>query len=140
MVLTAKEIHVAENKNQTPDKENNRAASNDSGKPADGGVGPVKSVILEVAAAFGKLWHAATDDGILKSVFRQGIDELGAALKAFPDAVQQDEVGTMWNPTQGEVASDRKHTRSRQPDVVQWMRGNPGRRSRRSESAPAGQG
>jgi hypothetical protein len=106
-----KEIPVAENKKQPPDKENNRAASNDSGKPASSDVGRVESVILGAAAALGKLWHAVTDDGILAAAGRQGIDELGAALKAFPDAIQMQETGTLWNPTQGEIAADRQHTR-----------------------------
>jgi hypothetical protein len=28
-------------------------------------------------------------------------------LKAFPDSIQVDEIGTLWSPTQGEIASAR---------------------------------
>ena len=63
------------------------------------------------AFAFGTvslLVHKATQDGHLAAAGRQGIDELGAALKAFPDAIQTQEPGTIFNPTQGEVAAGRK--------------------------------
>jgi ParB family chromosome partitioning protein len=43
-----------------------------------------------------------------KAAGRQGIDEIGMALKAFPDAIQAQEVGTIFSPTQGEIADDRK--------------------------------
>ena len=43
-------------------------------------------------------------DGTIAAAGRMGIDELGAALKAFPDSIQQQETGSIWNPTQGEVA------------------------------------
>ena len=49
----------------------------------------------------------AIKDGILAAAGRMGIDELGAALKAFPDSIQQQETGAIWNPTQGEVAEAR---------------------------------
>ena len=54
------------------------------------------------------LVRKATQDGHLAAAGRQGVDELGAALKAFPDAIQAHETGTIFNPTQGEVASGRK--------------------------------
>ena len=63
------------------------------------------------AFAFGTaslLVQKATRDGHLAAAGRQGIDELGAALKAFPDAIQAQEAGTIFNPTQGEVAAGRK--------------------------------
>ena len=71
------------------------------------GAGAVKTA----AFAFGTaslLIHKATQDGHLAAAARQGIDELGAVLKAFPDAIQTQEPGTIFNPTQGEVAADRK--------------------------------
>lgn len=36
--------------------------------------------------------------GELDAAFRQGARELGAALKAFPDAIQVDEPGQVFNP------------------------------------------
>lgn len=64
-----------------------------------------------VAFAFGsvsKLIDKATEDGHLAAAGRQGIDEMGEALKPFPDSIQAHETGTIFNPTQGEVAADRK--------------------------------
>lgn len=54
------------------------------------------------------LLRKAMEDGHLAAAGRQGIDELGAGLKALPDSIQAHETGTIWNPTQGEVAADRK--------------------------------
>jgi hypothetical protein len=42
--------------------------------------------------------------GVGPAAFRQGVSELGQALKAFPDAIQVSEPGQMWSPTQGEIA------------------------------------
>ena len=55
-----------------------------------------------------KVWDAITKDGHLAAAGRQGLDELGMALKAFPDSIGVDEPGAIWNPTQGEIAADRK--------------------------------
>jgi hypothetical protein len=42
-----------------------------------------------------------------------GIDELGEALKAFPESVQQGhEPGAIWQPTAGEVAAARNPQRA----------------------------
>ena len=65
-------------------------------------------IVSGAAAIVASLWNAVTADGTLAAAGRQGIDELGVALKAFPDAVQVQETGTLWNPTQGEIAADRK--------------------------------
>ena len=81
-----------------------------AGKPSSD-VGPIESVIVGAAVALGKVWNAVTADGMLAAAGRQGIDELGAALKAFPDSIQVQETGTLWNPTQGEIAADRQHSR-----------------------------
>jgi hypothetical protein len=45
-------------------------------------------------------------DRALAAFGRQGLDELGTALKPFPESIQVDESGTLWNPTQGEIARD----------------------------------
>ena len=63
--------------------------------------------VAYVAATFSTLWHHATKDGTLAAFGRQGIDELGEALKAFPEAIQTQESGSIWNPTQGEIAASR---------------------------------
>ena len=63
--------------------------------------------LVTVARLVAKVWHGLTKDGTLAAFMRQGADELGAALKAFPDAIQTQETGTVWNPTQGEIASRR---------------------------------
>jgi hypothetical protein len=74
----------------------------------------VASLVL-VARGVSKLWNAITADGTLAAAGRQGLDELGAALKALPDTIQVQEPGTVWNPTQGEIAANRdtaKHSSS----------------------------
>ena len=103
---------------QASSNENSRAASAEAGKPASSAAGLIESLVTGAAAAVGKLWHALTDDGVLAAAGRQGIDELGAALKAFPDAIQTQETGTLWNPTQGEIAADRQHGRHPWPSEV----------------------
>ncbi len=55
-----------------------------------------------------KVWNAITRDGTLAAAGRQGADEFAQALKAFPDSIGVDEVGTILNPTQGEIAADRR--------------------------------
>jgi hypothetical protein len=42
--------------------------------------------------------------GVGQAALRQGVGELGQALKAFPDAIQVSEPGQMFSPTQGEIA------------------------------------
>lgn len=38
------------------------------------------------------------------AAIRQGFKELATATKSFPDAIAVDEPGTMFSPTQGEIA------------------------------------
>jgi hypothetical protein len=54
-----------------------------------------------------RVFEALNRDGTLKAAWRQGADEIGVALKAFPDSIQMDEAGTILSPTQGEIAADR---------------------------------
>jgi hypothetical protein len=96
---------------QASDKENNRSAPAATDRPASKDVGPVEAVILSAAMGMAKLWNALTRDGVLAASFRQGADELGAALKAFPDSIQREESGTILNPTQGEIAAGREQNR-----------------------------
>jgi hypothetical protein len=95
-----------------------RASANDN-SPASSG-GRAGSFFAGATAAVSKLWHALTDDGHLAAAGRQGIDELGTALKAFPDSIQTQETGTIWNPTQGEIAAERQHTRHRGGPPHPW--------------------
>ncbi len=72
---------------------------------------PSRGAVKAAAFAFGTvslLVHKATQDGHLAAAGRLGVDELSAALKAFPESIQAQEAGTLWNPTQGEVAAGRK--------------------------------
>jgi hypothetical protein len=103
---------VADNQKQASDNENKQAAPADAGKPASSNAGLFESTAMWWGSVVSKVWNAVTADGTLAAAARQGFDELGQALKAFPDAVQVDEPGTLWNPTQGEVAADRKHSRN----------------------------
>ena len=69
------------------------------------GIGKAAAFALATASV---LVQKAMQDGTIEAAGRMGIDELGAALKAFPDAIQAQEAGTIFNPTQGEVAAARK--------------------------------
>jgi hypothetical protein len=91
---------------QAADKQEKRAAAADSGGPVKGG-----GIVAAVANGLVKAWNAVMADGMLEAAGRQGIDELGAALKAFPDTIQVQETGTLWNPTPGEVAADRQQSK-----------------------------
>jgi hypothetical protein len=79
-------------------------ASNDAGESARGNSGGLIGVIISGAA---KAWNAVTEDGYLAASWRQGISEISSALKAFPDSISADVPGTLWNPTQGEIAEAR---------------------------------
>jgi hypothetical protein len=46
----------------------------------------------------GRIFGQGYLGGQLDAAFRQGARELGAALKAFPDAIQVDEPGQVFNP------------------------------------------
>jgi hypothetical protein len=67
----------------------------------------VKEAFARIGRMIGSVYGAVMSGGHLQAAGRQGIDELGAALKAFPDSIQREESGTIWNPTQGEIAKSR---------------------------------
>jgi hypothetical protein len=50
---------------------------------------------------------AALKDGTLAAAWRQGLSEIGEALKAFPDSIQVRELGTIGAPTPGEIGQQR---------------------------------
>jgi hypothetical protein len=97
------------------DRGNDGATARGGGEaqPTRGG-GAASLIILPflaVGTIIGKVWNAITEDGHLAAAARQGADELGAALKAFPESIQTQETGTIWNPTQGEVTASRSQGR-----------------------------
>jgi len=55
-----------------------------------------------------RIWHAITKDGTLAAAGRLGAEEFAQALRAFPETIHAEEPGTFLNPTQGEIAADRK--------------------------------
>ena len=88
--------------------ENSPVAPAAADRPASKEPGPVMLGVLSAVSIVSWLWNGLTRDGTLAAAGRQGLDELGAALKAFPDTIQMQESGTIFNPTQGEIAADRK--------------------------------
>lgn len=70
----------------------------DEGKPS-----LVNAVLNPVKAAVNGLMA----DGTIKAALRQGADEVGTALKAFPDSLQASAVGTVFHPLASEVAEER---------------------------------
>jgi hypothetical protein len=79
--------------------------ANETDKPA-----AKPNVVMRVLQAINK-------DGTLAAAWRQGADEIGVALRAFPDSVHAEEPGTILNPTQGEIADSRK-TRTPSPSEI----------------------
>jgi hypothetical protein len=57
-----------------------QAADNESNASSLGG---------QIAAAAGKVWDFVTGDKYVNAMARQGTNELGSALKAFPDSVSE---------------------------------------------------
>lgn len=55
--------------------------------------------------------------GALQAAARQGLKEIGAALKPFPDSIQVDELGTVGNPTPYIVTSQMTGKPGKQIDM-----------------------
>ena len=70
-----------------------------------------EGILSAIAGGIGSVIGAVMEDGTIAAAGRQGADEFGMALKAFPDSIQVQEPGTIFNPTQGEIAE------ARRPDV-----------------------
>ena len=51
--------------------------------------------------------QAVLKDGTLAAAWRQGLDEIGQALKAFPESIQVSEMGTIGSPTPAEISQQR---------------------------------
>lgn len=77
-------------------------------KPKGGIASMIGAVLTAPATMIAKAFGAIMADGTIAAAARQGIDELGAALKAFPDSIQREEVGTLWTPTQAEITASRR--------------------------------
>lgn len=60
------------------------------------------AVIGTMSLTIAALWHHMTKDGHLAAAGRQGADEAGIALKAFPDAVQSPESNSIFHSQQPE--------------------------------------
>ncbi len=76
-------------------------------KSSEGVVGMIVAAHSAVKSGLASTWNAVTKDGTIAAAMRQGADEIGMALKAFPDSIHVEEPGTILNPTQGEIASAR---------------------------------
>lgn len=63
--------------------------------------------VVQAAKVVAAVSQAVMRDGHIAAMGRQGAGELGQALKAFPESVQNDTPGTLFNPTQGEIAKSR---------------------------------
>lgn len=64
--------------------------------------------------------------GELQAAFTQGANELGAALKAFPDSIQIDEPGTVFNPLYRDRDGDTPaHPYGNEPASAASMHGLP---------------
>lgn len=81
-------------------------------RESNGVFGMIASIGAMMAKPFIAIGKGITQDGTLAAAWRQGADEIGEALKPFPESVQTQEVGTILNPTQGEVAQARGEDRS----------------------------
>ena len=81
----------------------------ESARSNEGALGLAQAAHSAVKSGLSSVVNAVTRDGTLAAAWRQGADEVGMALKAFPESIQVEEPGTILNPTQGEIASARNH-------------------------------
>lgn len=93
--------------NVSPPSQGQDRSGGEAQPPGSGILGvlmtPITMIAAGIAAFVSELWH----DRTLAAFGRQGIDELGTAIaKPFPDSIQVDEIGTIWNPTQRGIDDD----------------------------------
>jgi hypothetical protein len=94
---------------ETPKSDNDRA---DSGRGASSP--PGWAIVAAIGSMIGGMYNAVMRGGELQAAFRMGIDEIGQALKAFPDAVQaRAEPGGMFEPLHSDIAAARDQYGSR---------------------------
>ena len=60
-----------------------------------------ESFLQAAAGVIGSVYRAIMKDGTIAAFGRQGVSELGEALKAFPESIQVREVGTIFAPHAG---------------------------------------
>jgi hypothetical protein len=75
----------------------------------------IGEVVKPVGQAIAAGYRAATRDGVVDAFLRQGANEIGAALKAFPDSTQIDEPGQVFNPLQSDIAADKRAAEALSP-------------------------
>ena len=62
----------------------------------------------QAAGVVATAYTAAMKGGEIQAFFRQGVAELGSALKAFPDSIQIDEPGQVFNPLYSDISADNR--------------------------------
>jgi hypothetical protein len=77
-------------------------------RESSGLIGKATNAVAAVIATGVLIAQKAMGDGYLGASARQGLGELGEILKAFPDSIQHDEPGTVWNPLPSEIAAGRE--------------------------------
>jgi hypothetical protein len=88
-----------------------QVSAGEGGSLIGAAVSLVATAFVAVASFAQKVLDGIMADGTIKAAGRMGIDELGEALKPFPESISIQESGTIWNPTQGEIQADRKPER-----------------------------
>jgi hypothetical protein len=83
----------------------------------------------QAAAAVSATYNAVMKGGELQAAFRQGFNEIGEALKAFPDALHVDEPGQVFNPLYSDIAAD-KRARAQEPEPTASRLPTPGELAR----------
>ena len=65
--------------------------------------------LQQMGAAASAILGAVMADGTIAAAGRQGVDELATAFgQMWPDSISVQETGSIFNPTQGEVAAARR--------------------------------
>jgi hypothetical protein len=96
-----------------------------------------------VLGAIGAVWNAVMRGGELQAAFRMGVDELGQALKAFPDSIHAHaEPGGMFEPLHSDVAAarDQYAPRESRPTPGDIARGRNFTAAEREEGSVHGKG
>jgi hypothetical protein len=78
----------------------------------------VAPVVKPVGDVIATAYRAASRDGTIDAFLRQGANELGAALKAFPESLQVDEAGAVFSPLYSDIAADKREAMFSPADLV----------------------
>lgn len=69
---------------------------------------PGFAIVAAIGSLIGGLYNAVMRGGEIQAAFRMGIDEIGQALKAFPDSVQaRAEPGGLFEPLHSDISAAR---------------------------------